>query len=212
MHRVARILALAVIAVATIPALTPPAAAVSADVRPCATSSVVITEYNVNVATGKVQELFWIRNVSQESCSLRGFVRVTYIGTYSPRPNGMESHLLVVGESHSIDPWGGEPGGLQHGLAVPTVVLAPRVGVASFWISGTDGSFHQPNGRMSRCTMSNKMQVRLPGEGSAVTVIPMHAANFDWCGSVGLTPILAGRSGSDPALPLSKLGFPFPRT
>jgi hypothetical protein len=54
--------------------------------------------------------------------------------------------------------------------------------------------------------------VQLPGESSAVTVLPMRAANFDWCGPVGLTPILAGRSGSDPALPLSKLGFPFPRT
>lgn len=194
------------------PAFAPAVAADSTNVSPCSATAVAITEYNINVATGKVQELFWIRNVSAQSCSLRGFVRVTYIGNYSPRPTAMKSHDLVVGESDSYRPWGGERGGLQHGLAVPTVVLAPRVGTASFWISGTDGTFHQPNGRMSRCTMSYEMRVRLPGASAAVTVVPMHAANFDWCGPVGLTPMLAGRSGSDPALPLSKLSFSFPTT
>jgi hypothetical protein len=169
----------------------------------------VITEYNVNVATGKVQELYWIKNVSAQSCSLRGFVRVTYVGNYSPRPAAMKPHDLTVGVSDSYGPWGGESGGLRHGLAVPTVVLSPA-GMASFWISGTDGSFHQSNGRMSRCTMSYKMQLQLPGESSAVTVVPMRAANFGWCGSIDLTPILAGRSGAEPALPLSKLIFSYP--
>jgi len=122
----------------------------------------------------------------------------------------MKPHPLVVGESDSYAPWGGERGGLQHGLAVPTVVLAPRVGVASFWISATDSSFHQPNGRMSRCAQSYKMRLQLPGESSAATVVPMHAANFDTCGPIGLTPILAGRSGAEPALPLGKLIFSYP--
>jgi hypothetical protein len=212
MRRVGQMIALGVIVVATMPVFASSANSETATVSSCAANAVVITEYNINVATSKYQELFWIRNDSARSCSLRGFVRVTYIGNYSPRPTVMKIHPLVVGEVDSYTPWGGERGGLAHGLAVPTVVLSPRVGVASFWITGVDGSFHRPNGRMSRCTMSYEMRVHLPGESSDVTAVPMHAANFDTCGPVELTPILAGRSGSDPALPLSKLAFSFPAT
>jgi hypothetical protein len=212
MHRVGKIIALGAIVVATMPAFAPSATGETTLLKPCAANAVVITEYNINVATSKFQELFWIRNDRAQSCSLRGFVRVTFIGNYSPRPIVMKAHPLVVGASDSYTPWGGERGGLTHGLAVPTVVLVPRVGMASFWITGVDGSFHQPNGRMSRCAESYKMRVHLPGESSAVTVVPMRAAIFNTCGPVELTPILAGRSGADPALPLSKLIFSFPVT
>jgi hypothetical protein len=205
MRRIAQFLALGTILVATMPAASPSASAVSADVGPCAPSSVVITEYNVNVAAGSVEELDWIKNVSDQSCTLRRFVRVTYIGTYSPRPHVMKPHQLVVGETDFYEPGGGVMGGLKRGLAVPTVILSPRTGLASFWIAGTDESYHQLNGRMSRCIMSYKMLVWLPGATRPVTALPERAGNFDWCGPLRITPILTGRSGSDPAQPLSKI-------
>jgi len=51
MRRVGTIIALGTMLIATMPVLTPPAAAESSDVQPCAATAVVITEYNINVAS-----------------------------------------------------------------------------------------------------------------------------------------------------------------
>jgi hypothetical protein len=200
MRRVWRIV-LGTIAIATLPAVASSADGQSARVAPCSRTAVAITTYMANVAAGSVDELYWIRNVSDQRCSLRGFVHVVYIGTYSPRPV-MKAHRLVIVERDSYGT-GGVYGGLHHGLAVPMVVLPPRTGVASFWISGTDEQFHQANGRASRCIMSFTMRVWLPGATAALTAVPQRAGTFFWCGSITIMPILAGRSGSDPAHPLS---------
>jgi hypothetical protein len=47
------------------------------------------------------------------------------------------------------------------------------------------------------------MRVWLPGATAALTAVPQRAGTFFWCGSITIMPILAGRSGSDPAHPLS---------
>jgi len=203
------IIVLSTFVFATIPVVDSPANGESASVALCSPTAVVTTTYMANVAAGSVNELYWIRNVSAQSCSLRGFVRVAYIGTYSPRPV-MKSHRLVIAESDSYGT-GGVYGGLKHGLAVPTVVLSPHTGVASFWISGTDEQFHQANGRPARCITSFKMRVWFPGATAPVSAVPQRAGTFFWCGSITILPILAGRSGSDPARPLSYFfGTPTP--
>jgi hypothetical protein len=51
--------------------------------------------------------------------------------------------------------------------------------------------------------MSFKMLVLLPVATSPVTVVPERVGVFFWCGGVSVTPILSGRSGSDPPKSLS---------
>src|ERR1035441_7874764 len=67
----------------------------------CDPASVHIIEYNVNVATGHVDELFWIRNLSDERCTLRGYVWVVYVGTYGVRYSQAKEHVLIVKEEYA---------------------------------------------------------------------------------------------------------------
>lgn len=98
---------------------------------------------------------------------------------------------------------GGEDlGGLKAGLSIPTVPLKPK-GRASFWIYGTDGSYRLSNGHQSRCNVSYKMLVRLPGAATSIDVSPLRADGFFWCGGIYVHPITSGDSGTDPARPLS---------
>ena len=169
----------------------------------CDPASVHITDYKSNVATGHVDQLFWIRNVSDERCSLRGYVWVVYVGTYGINYSVNEEHVLIVNEEYAYGREIPELGGLKKGLALPTVTLSARGGMASFWIHGTDEQFQQVNGRPSRCVTSYKMLAWLPGATTALTVVPQRAGVFFWCGGIQVNPVLAGRSGSDPAKPLS---------
>jgi hypothetical protein len=169
----------------------------------CDPASVHITEYNVNVATGHVDELFWIRNLSDERCTLRGYVWVVYVGTYGTKYSLAKEHVLIVKEEYAYGREIAEIGGLKKGLPLPTVTLLARGGVASFWIHGTDEQYQQANGRPSRCITSYKMLAWLPGAPTSVTVVPHRAAVFFWCGGIQVNPVLAGRSGSDPPKPLS---------
>lgn len=93
-------------------------------------------------------------------------------------------------------------GGLKAGLAMPTVTLMPK-GLASFWILGTDGSYRLKDGQQSRCNVSYRMLVRLPGGISSIDVSPLRAGVFFWCGGILIHPMTSGASGSDPARPLS---------
>jgi len=166
----------------------------------CGPSAVRITDFNTLVGAGNVNDLFWIRNVSQEACSLRGYVRVAYIGAYGMGPTEKDPHRLQVSEGHSYGRDGNDIGGLKRGLRVPTVTLQPSGGIASFWIYGTDEPHSPPP---TRCIVSHKMLVWLPGASSSIVVQPLRADGFYWCGGFTVHPVLPGESGSDPPKPLS---------
>ncbi|MGC1420561.1 MAG: hypothetical protein WA786_10650 [Acidimicrobiales bacterium] len=166
----------------------------------CGPSSVRITDFNTLVGAGSVNDLFWIRNVSLEACTLRGYVRVAYIGAYGMGPTENHPHRLQVSEAHSYGRDGNDVGGLKGGLRIPTVTLQPESGIASFWIYGTDEPHSPPP---TRCIVSHKMLVWLPGASSLIVVQPLRANGFFWCGGFVVHPVVPGESGSDPPMPLS---------
>ena len=177
----------------------------STTVPPCASAWLHITDQNTSVAAGSMNDLYWIKNVSNRVCSLRGFIRAAYSGNYGPEVNVKQEHVLSVGELHSLR---GQIGGLKRGVAPPTVTLPPRRGMASFWIAGTDEQFHQVNGRASRCILSYKMFAWLPAAARPLVVAPLRNDGFFWCGAIDVQPIVAGRSGADPPVSLTRYLVP----
>jgi hypothetical protein len=166
----------------------------------CGTGSVRITDYNTMVGAGSVNDLFWVKNVSHQACTLRGYFRVAYVGVYGIGPNDKHPHRLTISEVHSYGRDGNDIGGLKRGLPIPTVTLQPGGGVASFWIAGTDEPHNVPP---TRCIISYKMLAWLPGTSSSIVVRPLRANGFFWCGAFAVHPVLPGESGSDPPMPLS---------
>ncbi len=172
----------------------------SAAVRECAARYVRITDYNTLVGAGNVNDLFWIKNVSSQACSLRGYVRAEYIGVYGIGTPYRNPHRLSVPELRSYGRDGNDIGGLEKGLPIPSVTLAADGGLASFWLAGTDEPHDSPP---SRCIDAHKMLVWLPGSSTAIAVPPLRANGFYWCGAFAAHPILPGASGSDPPKPLA---------
>ncbi|HEV3188591.1 MAG TPA: hypothetical protein VGZ04_11200 [Acidimicrobiales bacterium] len=171
-------------------------------VPPCTSATVRITDYNTVVGAGNVNDLFWVHNVSQTTCSLRGYVRVAYIGSYGLSSKGKKPIRLAVAQVDSLGANGNDVGGVKRGVAIPTVTLRPK-SVASFWIYGTDEPHGLPDGHSSRCITSYKMLAWLPGAAKSMNVSPMRANGYYWCGGVSVHPIVAGLSGSIPARPLT---------
>jgi hypothetical protein len=181
--------------------------AVGAVVPRCAANSVRVTDYKSAVGAGNVNDLFWIRNVSSSTCSLRGYVRVAYVGVYGIGATTARPHSLVVSESRSYGRDGNDLGGLKMGVSIPTVILK-RHGLASFWLYGTDEQHGTPP---SRCIVSHEMLVWLPGSAASLTVNSATNDGYYWCGGFAAHPIVAGESGSDPAVRLSYyFGIPTP--
>lgn len=189
---------LALFVVGSLPVLSS-SSATSAVPPACAASSVRITDYNTLVGGGSVNDLFWIRNVSSRDCSLRGYVRVAYVGVYGIGTPYRDPHRLNVSERHSYGRDGNDIGGLMRGLPIPTVSLKAN-GLASFWLYGTDEPVGKPP---VRCIDSRTMLVWLPGSPASIAVEPLRASGFYWCGGFAAHPILPGKSGSDPPKPLS---------
>jgi hypothetical protein len=170
----------------------------------CADTSVHVTDYNTWVGAGNVNDLYWIRNVSRQSCSIHGYVRVSFIGVYGfatrnvKDPRALSVH---VEDNRNGGANGNDSGGVKTG-PIPTVTLAPG-GVASFWIYGTDETVHLANGHLTRCITSYRMRASLPGNNHPNFVAPMPDNGFYWCGGVDIHPVVEGESGTYPPKPLS---------
>jgi hypothetical protein len=200
MRRAVKILTLVMFFWVGSPAVMSGTSASAAVTPACAASSVRVTDYNTLVGAGNVNDLFWITNVSSFECSLRGYVRVEYVGVYGTIGTHEKSHPLAVHEEHSYGRNGNDIGGLKRGLPLPTVTLKEH-GVASFWLYGTDEQHGGPG--TSRCIVSHQMLVWLPGSSTSLTVRPLKSNGFWWCGGFAAHPIVPGDSGSDPAVRLS---------
>jgi hypothetical protein len=147
-------------------------------------------QYNgVRAGTGNVNLIFLIKNVGADTCTLRGFPRVSYVGHHDIR--------LSVPQTNAADNDGNDLGGLRPGVAIPTTRLAGGRGVASFSIYGRDIT----NGSVSKeCINTRKMVAELPGVQGAITLLlnPVQG-NFVWCGGITMHPIVSGTTGADPS-------------
>jgi hypothetical protein len=203
-------LLLAALLAPLLPVLSSPTNAEIVSVPPCSATSVRITEYNTVAAAGNVNSLFWIRNVSNTRCSIRGYVRTSYLGHYGADTPGSTRMPLSVGQRDVPNGGlnGNDVGGVRDGAALSTVVLPPG-GLASFWIYGNDESTHLRSGRVTRCVTSSTMVVHLPGGGTSVDVRAPKGDGFFWCGGTTVHPVVSGESGSMPPRPLrSYFGSP----
>lgn len=166
----------------------------------CTTTSVRITDYNTVVGAGHVNDLFWIKNVGHQECTLRGYVRVAFVGVYGIGTRYKNPHRLSIREVHLYGRDGNALGGIDNGHPIPKVTIQPDGGVASFWLDGLDIQVGNPPGR---CIISYKMLAWLPGSSTSIVVQPLRANGFFWCGRFAALPILPGESGSEPSRPLS---------
>jgi hypothetical protein len=140
------------------------------------------------VGTGNVNLIFLIKNVGLDTCTLRGFPRVSYVGPHDTR--------LSVPQTNSADNDGNDLGGLRPGVTVPTARLAGSHGVVSFSIYGRD----ETNGNAEKeCINTRKMLTELPGVKGVITLLltPVQG-NFVWCGGITMHPIVPGTTGADP--------------
>jgi hypothetical protein len=170
----------------------------------CQSSSVHVTEYDAWVGAGNVNDLYWIRNVSRQACSIRGYVKISFVGVYGFAERNLKNpQVLSVKVANSLNGGanGNDSGGVKTG-AVRTVNLLPD-GLASFWIYGTDEPSHRANGQVTKCITSFRMLLRLPGTNHIDVVDPPPDKGFYWCGNVTLHPVVAGDSGTSPPRSLS---------
>lgn len=170
----------------------------------CDSSSVHVTDYNTWVGAGNVNDLYWIRNVSEQACSIHGYLRVSFVGVYGLASRNLKNpHALSVEvvDSRNGGANGNDSGGVKSG-PIPTVTLVPR-GVASFWIYGTDEAATRSNGQQTRCITSYRMHLWLPGNDHSDVVVPMPDNGFYWCGAIVMHPVVEGESGTRPPKPLS---------
>lgn len=161
------------------------------DAPGCAATSVRVTEYNTLVGAGHVNDLFWIRNVSDRACSISGYPKVDYVNSKG-RP-------LSVGTSDSPGQDGNFVGGLKRGRVLPTSTLAANGGLASFWVDGLDIQVGTPQ---PACIDSTRMFVVLPRTSTPMQVQTIRGNGYFWCGGIVVLPVLPGNSGSDPSMPL----------
>lgn len=170
----------------------------------CGSSAIRVTEYNTWVGAGNVNDLYWIRNVSSQVCSIHGYLRVSFIGVYGLTFGSLKNPRALsvrVEDSRDGGANGNDSGGVQSG-PIPTVTLAPR-GVASFWIYGNDEAVHLANGQQTRCITSYRMLASLPGSHVPDVVVPMPENGFYWCGGIDVHPVVDGKSGTNPPKPMS---------
>jgi hypothetical protein len=178
---------------------------VGASVAPaCQSTSVHVSEYDSWVGAGNVNDLYWIRNVSRQACSVRGYVEISFIGVYGFAEHNLKNaHALSVEVVNSLNGGanGNNSGGVKTGV-IPRVTLDPG-DLASFWIYGTDEPSHLANGQQTRCISSFRMLVRLPSAHRTDVVASPPHNGFYWCGKVSLHPVIAGDSGTSPPRSLS---------
>lgn len=171
-----------------------------AKVLRCTAGSVRVSEYSFQGGAGNVNYLFRITRKGNRSCSLHGYVDVSFVGIYGFGSEPLKNaHSLVVKrvENRGID--GNDLGGLAPALPMPTVDLSSEKSAASFWVYGNENATTQLNGVASRCITSFEMKLKLPGDTQSIVARMATGQGFYFCGTVDVHPVVPGSSGSDPA-------------
>jgi hypothetical protein len=160
-------------------------------VAPCLASQLRLGDAGSDVATGHWTQLFEMTNVSEHSCSLKGYPRVTLLTTAGLDASLVVTHVKAESSIYIGDSLKGP---------VPIANLSARGGRASFWIAGADMALgYQPP---SACSFASEVLVQPPGTEFSLAY-RVGEIPFTWCeNTIQVTPVLAGRSGSIPAEPL----------
>jgi len=175
-----------------VPILSGPASGVLTNIPRCKTASLRVWEYNTLVGAGHVNDLFWIRNVSNDSCSISGYPSIGY--------QSMSGRALSVKVGDERGNNGNLVGGVRSGLALPDVILQANGAVGSFWVDGLDIPAGNPE---PSCINTRRMTFTAPHSSGSTPASPIKNDGFFWCGEVSVFPVVAGRSGSLPARALS---------
>jgi hypothetical protein len=159
----------------------------------CSSSALRATEPHMAiVAASTVSELFVLKNVSGRACSLSG-----YSGIALRLATGVR---VTIPFSDKREYGGGRAGGLRKRGPLPLTILAAHGGLASFWIYGTDQDYGAPP---VRCWTAPVMLLTSPSGRQSTSTRGYRFSPFYWCGRISVLPILPGRSGTYPAVPLS---------
>jgi hypothetical protein len=168
------------------------ASSVPPNIPRCKTAGLRVWEYNTLVGAGHVNDLFWIRNVSSESCSIAGYPSIGYQNMHG------RALPVKVGDERGND--GNFVGGVKSGFALPDVILQAKGAVASFWVDGLDIPAGNP---APSCIDTKRMIFTAPHSSGSTIAPPLKSNGFFWCGGVSVFPVVAGRSGSLTARALS---------
>jgi len=135
---------------------------------------------------GTFGELFWIRHEGGAACVVSGYPSISFY------ENG--KRLLMKTEDFAGH-LGNDMMGIASGRRIPSIRLSPG-GIASFWIFGNDV--------MPKCINASQIVMSVKSlAGRAVIPVPRVYSAWIYCGGgIGVNPMVAGVSGSDPPRPL----------
>jgi hypothetical protein len=188
MERLGRLVLMSTLVLSGASVLRTDAYATSNRSRLCAPSDLQISFHGFLDGMGNVNNLFWVRNTSTESCRLTGFPTAAFLGPHGTR--------LSVVQDDVVDRDFNDIGGLKKGTEMPAVTLKSDGGLASFMIYGTDMPFGNPP---SKCISTRTMSVTLPRVKGAYRVF-IRLGGFHFCGQITMHPLVPGGTGADPPI------------
>ncbi len=157
---------------------------------PCSGSSLFANVSGQTAGAGNFGVLVTVKNVGHLTCAIDGYPIVALGGSSFGTPL---QHTIITSPF-----WGF---GVTVGNTLPLFNL-PVGRAASFWISGTD----EPVGTAPSCQSSQLLRL-LIGKHSVATRNELDfgvTSKLNWCGDLAVSPIVPGRSGTLPAVPISK--------
>jgi hypothetical protein len=154
-------------------------------VVPCASAAVRVTLEGADGSMGTFSQLFWVRNLASNACSISGYPTVGFLNASGAPVSQVVTHLR--GQA-GIFGFGGTG-------APPMVTLAPRGGVASFWVVDHDVPTGTPPAACASVPRVRVTWAHAAG-GQDVTLGRFHQITS--CGHVGVYPVLPGRWGAQP--------------
>jgi hypothetical protein len=166
---------------------------------PRCTAPAMLVSYEGTLAgAGSWNELFTMRNASDNACSLAGFPSVRFLTSA-----GKALSWPIAYAKGGCTKDGCGIGGLRYHGAFPRAILAAHTGVASFFIEGTDTPTWGPDEpHPTVCTIVPKFQVALPHSSVWHNVNIWSGHRLYPCGGVAVLPLVPGSSGTYPSVPL----------
>jgi hypothetical protein len=156
----------------------------------CSGSSLLADVKGQIAGAGNFGVLVTLKNVGHLTCAIGGYSRVALGGSSFGTP--LQNPIIT-------SPY--------WGFGVTVGDVAPRFNLpvgypASFWISGTD----EPVGTAPSCQSAQFLRL-LIGKRSVATRNELDfgvTSKLNWCGDLAVSPILPGKSGTLPSVPLRK--------
>jgi len=180
---------------------TVPAPVVLTNAPRCTAPLIRVAYQGALEGAGSWNYLFTMRNVGDGPCSLAGFPAVRFLTT-----TGSAISVQTGYTKGECGKFGCGIGGLRNHGVFPRAVLAAHTGVASFFIEGVDVSTGKVGQRQTVCEVVPKLQVELP-QGTIWHNVSNWAGRALYpCGAVAVLPLVPGRSGTFPSVPLWTIG------